>query len=215
MPEGLEQTIQLSTNPPLTIQYRHKKPLGQQMAQGASISEFEPEPSLRKDPTMTIKIFVSHSGKDSEIAKNLVQWIEGCLVVPSDTIRCTSVHGYKLSAGDTTGESLRRDLISCNMVLGLLTDTSLESAYVLMELGAAWALKKRVGCLLLPGISFSKIQGPIAGNHAIHLNERADLISLADTLSEETKFQSRNSTQRFVATDTFSNYINGLTLSPH
>jgi hypothetical protein len=152
---------------------------------------------------MGIRVFVSHAAKDAALAIAFVQWLEGCLVVPPGTVRCTSAPGYKSRIGDSTADALRTDLTSCSVVLGLITSASLESAYVLMELGAGWALNKRVACLLLPGVPFDKLRGPIAGNHATHLDQKPDLADLIDTLANDAGLEKKSDSQRTAATETF------------
>lgn len=98
------------------------------------------------------KVFVSHAAKDAVFAKALVDCLEACLEIPDKTIRCTSVPGYRLAPGDDADEVLRDNLARCSVVLGLLTDDSLASGYVVMELGAAWGLKRTTCAILAPAI---------------------------------------------------------------
>ncbi len=123
----------------------------------------------------TIKIFVSHAAKDVEFAKALVNCLESCLEIPDKTIRCTSVPGYKLAPGDVSDDVLRDNLAQCLVVIGLLTETSLLSGYVIMELGAAWGLKKTTSAILAPGVNFDRIPGPLARRHAIMADSGHDV----------------------------------------
>jgi hypothetical protein len=81
--------------------------------------------------------------------------------VPDKAIRCTSVSGYELAVGDVGDEVLRANLEQCSVVIGLLTEESLNSGYVIMELGAAWGLKKTTCALLAPSIDFERMPGPL------------------------------------------------------
>jgi TIR domain len=91
--------------------------------------------SAKKAPT---RLFISHSSEDKELAKALTTLIDSTLQVPSGMLRCTSDPRFNLVPGENATEKLRRDLDDANVVLGLLTPSSLTSSYVLMELGAAW-----------------------------------------------------------------------------
>lgn len=133
-----------------------------------------------------IKVFISHSANDSTLAKAFVDCLEACLEVPGKAIRCTSVPGYKLAPGDVSDEVLRDNLEECSVVVGLLTEQSLSSGYVLMELGAAWALKKTTCALLAPSIGFNRLPGPLARVHAIKADSDHDLASLMETIAETT-----------------------------
>ncbi len=137
-------------------------------------------------PMSLLRIFISHSYADAELAKRLIHFIEAGLECPHGTIRCTSVQGYKLDGGDDGPDVLRANLKECPVVLGLLTKSSLESAYVLMELGAAWAFDKHAIPLLAPGIPFSKLPGPFKDIHALKLDDLADVAGLIATLAKWT-----------------------------
>lgn len=161
--------------------------------------------------TSTIRIFVSHAFKDDALAAAFVRWIELCLHIPAGkTIRCTSASGYKLTIGDDGAAILREDLRASDIVLGLMTDSSLGSAYVLMELGAAWALNKRVGLLVLPPLDFHQIRGPIAALHGVKMDATHDLVDVAETISAATKFKLREAAQLSTATATFVEFVKAL-----
>jgi hypothetical protein len=54
-----------------------------------------------------VRIFVSHSSEDVEMATKLVLLLEASVAIPDRSLRCTSVPGYKLEAGDDRAEVLR------------------------------------------------------------------------------------------------------------
>jgi hypothetical protein len=59
--------------------------------------------------------------------------------VPDGALLCTSVPGYQLDLGAAAPDVLRRALGSAACVVGILTPNSLETEWVLFELGAARA----------------------------------------------------------------------------
>jgi hypothetical protein len=134
----------------------------------------------------TLRIFISHAGADAELAKALIDLIEAGLEVPTGSIRCTSVPGYKLDGGDDAPEVLRENLKVCSVVVGVLTGRSISSSYVLMELGAAWAFKKRAIPLIGPGATFDNLPGPFKDIHALKMDHDADMSGLLKTLARET-----------------------------
>ena len=83
-----------------------------------------------------IKLFISHSSDDTELATLLVQLLATALVMKSQDIRCTSVDGYRLPGGADADEQLRDEAWSAECFLGIISSQSLASAYVLFELGA-------------------------------------------------------------------------------
>lgn len=133
-----------------------------------------------------IEVFISHAAKDAAFAKALVDCLEGCLDLPEPAIRCTSVPGYRLAPGDVSDEVLRSNLEKCSVVIGLLTENSLSSAYVIMELGAAWALQKTTCVILAPNVDFARIVGPLNRLHAIKADSDHDIASLMEVIGEKT-----------------------------
>jgi hypothetical protein len=145
-----------------------------------------------------VRIFISHSSVDADLAKLLVLFLEAGITIPRGTIRCTSVDGYKLAGGDDGPEVLRADLEQCLVVLALITKRSLESSYVLMELGAAWALKKKAIPLWMPGLARPNL-GPFRDIHALHLDGRPEMMGLFETISKTTALEETHDVSKSTA----------------
>jgi hypothetical protein len=150
-----------------------------------------------------ILVFISHSARDVEHARALVECIEACLEVPDGTIRCTSVPGYRLEPGSDAHEALRMSLKHCAIVIGLLTENSLQSSYVIMELGAAWALRKTTCPLLAEGVDYAQLPGPLTATHATRINDPHDLTQLMETVAKETGLRHRNRSRGSAAVEKF------------
>ena len=86
-------------------------------------------------------IFISHSSQDLEFVEALVDLIEATLKIKPE-IRCTSVPGYKLKTETKTDERLRIEINDARLLMGVITPSSMKSAYVLFELGARWVIDK-------------------------------------------------------------------------
>lgn len=159
--------------------------------------------SKRNLPMSPIKLFISHSAKDVGLAKAFVDCVEACIEVPDNGLRCTSVPGYKLAPGDVSDEVLRDNLEQCSIVIGLLTDESLKSGYVIMELGAAWGLNKTTCAILAPGIEFKHVPGPLARRHAVMANSDHDIADVMDVIAGKTGWPQRNRAKSTAAVSTF------------
>ncbi|MBA3482756.1 MAG: toll/interleukin-1 receptor domain-containing protein [Pirellulales bacterium] len=133
---------------------------------------------------MAIDIFLSHSSRDAELAKALVELLRNALNVPANRIRCTSVSGYKLDVGADTDEQLRLETVEATILVGLITDVSIDSAYVLFELGARWGAKKFLAPLLGAGRGAEILAGPLAGLNALSCT-REDLFQLVVDLAKQ------------------------------
>ena len=89
-----------------------------------------------------LKVFISHSNKDVEVAKAIIDLLRISLNLKTGDIRCTSVDGYRLPAGVSTDEQLKTEIHDSEVLVGLISAESMSSHYVLFELGARWGAKK-------------------------------------------------------------------------
>jgi adenylate cyclase class IV len=144
------------------------------------ISKITPQASSRNGP----KIFISHSSEDSDIALALIELLRLALSLQASDIRCTSVKGYGLPAGVSIGSVLRGDVGSADVFLGLLSRKSLQSLYVLFELGARWGSGKAILPVLLSDVSSSDLTGPLADVHAIKISDSAASYDLIDRVGD-------------------------------
>jgi len=131
-----------------------------------------------------IVIFISHSSEDVEIAENLVELLRTALDLSSDQIRCTSVDGYRLPGGATTNDQLKEEIYNSKSFIGLITPNSLESSYVLFELGARWGAKKQLIPLLAGGSDTSDLVGPLSDINALSCSNKSQMFQLITELSE-------------------------------
>jgi hypothetical protein len=132
----------------------------------------------------SLDIFLSHSSRDSELAKALVDLFRCAINIPASRIRCTSVSGFKLDVGADTNEQLRKEAVEARALVGLLTDVSIDSAYVLFELGARWGAKKYLAPLLGAGRGAEILAGPLTGLNALSCT-REDLFQLVSNVATQ------------------------------
>lgn len=142
---------------------------------------------------MTIKIFVSHAAADEKLASALVDCIFSCMVLEDEEVRCTSVPGHKLPIGGDSSTILRDELSETGVVVGLLTQNSIVSSWVLFELGATWGARKNLQPLLADDVDYSDIPGPLAGCHAGKLAEKNDLTQFFEELRKVIGAKARSS----------------------
>ena len=108
-----------------------------------------------------MRVFVSHSSLDVEVATALIDLLRQALNLRSEDIRCTSINGYRLPGGVATSQAVRRQVNEASLVLGLISPNSIRSAYVLFELGARWGLERPMIPLLALGTSPEDLVGPL------------------------------------------------------
>lgn len=130
-----------------------------------------------------IRLFLSHSSKDLALVEALVDLVRSALNLRSDTIRCTSLDGYRLPGGANTQEHLRAEVQNAELLLGVISSASVDSVYVIFELGARWGAKKPLLPLLAPGASPGLLEGPLAGLNALRLDSASQIQQLVRELA--------------------------------
>jgi hypothetical protein len=133
----------------------------------------------------TLQLFISHASDDRELARKVVALVSTALNLPATTIRCTSVDGYRLAAGANTNEQLRQEVHDSVAFIGIVSQASIRSMYVLFELGARWGAGKNLIPLIAHGVPMSILSGPISGLNALRAENSAQLHQLVDDLGRQ------------------------------
>lgn len=114
-----------------------------------------------------------------------MDFLRAALPLSQKDIRCTSVDGYKLSAGTHADEQLRREVFEARAFVALLSPKSIASVYVMFELGARWAAQRYLAPVMIVGLTPSFLKAPLSAIHAIDGTSEADLHQLVETLAEK------------------------------
>ncbi|MFH1108982.1 MAG: hypothetical protein V1790_07295, partial [Planctomycetota bacterium] len=69
--------------------------------------------------------------------------------------------------------------------IGIITPVSVESAYVLFELGARWGADLSIAPILAAGATPSLLRGPLRQTHALSCDKRQDLQQLVSNLAKQ------------------------------
>lgn len=132
-----------------------------------------------------VRIFLCHSSKDHHQVSSIVKWIMAVSDIDADRIRCTSVPGCKLDAGAHSSIALLDDIKKSRVFIALITKKSLNSVYVLTEIGARWGNKKPIILLLSPEVNYSDIKPPLCEYRAIRLTNQYDILQLVDQICKQ------------------------------
>jgi len=90
-------------------------------------------------------VFISHSEKDRWIAKQIAVLVEE---------KCrgynvkTFLYEKDIAGGESIPESIRKNIQECSEFLVLLSRYSIDRPWVLIEIGAAWVLGKRITAII-------------------------------------------------------------------
>lgn len=147
------------------------------VAEMAAIAR-EHEPSENYAKSASMKVFISHSSADKAVAETFVDLLRVALDLAAKDIRCTSVEGFKLSAGSDANEQLRNEVFGCELFVALLSPASMKSIYVMFELGARWGSKGRLTPVMVCGTQPSDLKAPLSGMHAIDGTSESDVHQL-------------------------------------
>jgi hypothetical protein len=113
------------------------------------------------------RIFLSHASKDKWIARQMLKLLERDGTSPPVEV---FLDERTIQAGDDIPDEIRDAIGESDELLVLLTPHSLGRPWVLMEVGAAWQLKKRI----VP-ITYNVLAEDLPGNlrnaKAMELNE--------------------------------------------
>ena len=138
-----------------------------------------------RDSHSSIDVFISHSSKDADIAKALIRLLRSALNIPAERIRCTSVDGYRLRLGASTNDQLRTEVRESKVFLGLITRTSIESTYVLFELGARWGATQQLAPVLVSSNDKGLLRGPLEALNALACDSPAQVFQLVENVASE------------------------------
>jgi len=86
-------------------------------------------------------VFISHSKKDRWIAKQMATLIEE---EGREYGAKTFLDEKDIAGGESIPESIRRNIQECDEFLVLLSRYSIDRPWVLIEIGAAWVLERRI-----------------------------------------------------------------------
>jgi len=120
-------------------------------------------PRSRISKNVSMKIFVSHSSRDRWIARRISQ----DLVALGAT---TFLDEKDIETGASIDDEIGKHLRECDELLLLLSPTALQSHWVLIEVGGAKALGKRLVPILLH-IGANEMPAPISKHLARDVNE--------------------------------------------
>lgn len=132
-----------------------------------------------------MRVFISHSSSDVEIAGLLITLLRNALNLSSEDIRCSSVDGYRLNVGVLTDVALRGEVHEAELFIGLITPNSIKSVYVLFELGARWGSEKTMFPLLASGLTSAHLEGPLRSINALDCSNRSQVEQFIDEAAKK------------------------------
>jgi hypothetical protein len=120
-----------------------------------------------------MKVFISHSSSDKWVARQIAKQL-------GDRGIDSFLDEKDIETGDVIDETIQEHLADCDELLMLLSPAALKSPWVLMEIGGAKVLRKRLIPILVH-VGTNDLPHPLAAGLARDLNEIEDYL---DEVSE-------------------------------
>ena len=137
-----------------------------------------------KDKGTCKKIFISHSSKDKEIVDAFITLLTRGGGLSQDDIFCTSIDGMKIMNGDKIREHIQTNVNFADFAILLVSRNYKESEVCLNEMGAVWAIDKKVKAYVFPDLEEERVGWLINDRAAEKLNNKTALTSLYEELLE-------------------------------
>lgn len=111
-----------------------------------------------------VRVFVSYSEGDKVFARKVRNLL-------SHQANISAYIAEDLSAGEGWEPKLRNELAAADVVIALLTPNSVDSSWVLHEIGAAWALRKPIIPVVTRRDVLNKMPVPLEGAQVLELED--------------------------------------------
>lgn len=127
-------------------------------------------------------IFISHSSKDKEIVDSFVTLLTRGAGLLQDDIFCTSIDGMKIANGKDMRKHIQENVNYADFAILLVSKNYKESEVCLNEMGAVWAIDKKVKAYVFPDLREESVGWLINDKAAEKLNDETALASLYEEL---------------------------------
>jgi hypoxanthine phosphoribosyltransferase len=125
-----------------------------------------------------ILIFVSHATVDKDLATAVGDLLKEA--VGRDKIRLTCSSDDQYLPGQSFPQEIVSEVTSCPVHIAVVTEASLDSEYVLLELGARWGADKDTFVALVPNFSSGQLPSSIPQEHLYELSDPNSLDRLVE-----------------------------------
>jgi diguanylate cyclase (GGDEF)-like protein len=126
------------------------------------------------------RLFISHSVKDAQLVAELSRLLQTGLMLTADNIFVSSIPGQGLLPGEPIVAGLWERVSSSALILFVVSNSFLQSAYSMCELGAVWGAKKKYIPLLVPPLTYSDLPGVLSNVQSFSFTKDRDLDGVRD-----------------------------------
>ena len=126
------------------------------------------------------KIFISHSSKDKTIVEAFTNLLRLGANISLDDIFCTSIDDGRIKNGEDIRLHIQNNVNFADFAILLISSNYKQSEICLNEMGAVWAVDKKVRTYVLPGLQESEVGWLIDTKVAEKINDPVALAALYD-----------------------------------
>lgn len=144
------------------------------------------------------KIFISHSSKDVKVVKEFVDKILLLGIgLKEEDVFCTSIEGLNIKNGEDIREHIKKNILTSDYSLLMISDNYKQSEICLNEMGAVWAGNNKVLYFLLPNTDFDKIGWLCNTKQAERIDSQISLDGIRDELMGKYNLEKKQSWSRY------------------
>lgn len=138
------------------------------------------------------EIFISHATADKALARLLVDLLKEGIGVPGKSIFCSSIPGHGVPFAEDFNLYMKEQIKEPKLVFMLMTPAYLESAFCLMELGAAWSKSLTSLAIVVPPTSFDSVTKTLGLKQSWKIEDASGLIDLRSLVKQNVDTEERD-----------------------
>lgn len=138
---------------------------------------------------MNAQVFISHAAKDESLVEDLADLLHVGIGVQPDDIFCSSLPGMSIPTGEAFVQYIKSQIAHPKLVLLIVSEEFLKSAFCQNEVGASWGLDLPMWPLLVPPVVYSDVRGVLADAQLKKIEDKESLNDLRDDLIKILKLQ--------------------------
>lgn len=123
-------------------------------------------------------VFISHAVADEPLATLFTSFLKEAVGVPAAAIFCSSVKGHGIPLAVNFNDYMKTEIQQPKLVVLLMTESYMESAFCLMELGAAWAKSHTTLPVVVPPVPFLTVTKTLGLTQAWSIDNHSGLVDL-------------------------------------
>lgn len=137
-------------------------------------------------------IFVSHAVADKKLAEKLVKLLKEGIGVPGPEIFCSSIKGHNVPIGSDFNVYMKEKIQNPSLVLILMTESYMESAFCMMELGATWAKSLDRVPIVVPPVTYASVTKTLGLTQGWTITDDAGLIDFRQKVKSLVPLEQRS-----------------------